>query len=386
MTETNSLFGAIKTDGFTALSGFDPKNEEHILATLVLAGDEDDLSVLEPHLKELPKLLNTRVIADCDPDRIDAEFSKSTFDRLSDLIRVGLDWTHHALSKAPEELLSWMTLDDERTYHMRGEDYSAELPYSIACAMDPLEFAKQIWHGEGTLGWIEDPVTVADVLCRLNGSSWIIALAILSENDDHEAFQMAAEAAVFSAAAASTAENSNDFYYRLAEGNLDHDPTFDLIYAAIEDVEEQAVLVQSASVEILTRRNFEHPAIDGAPLSGSEYDDSELDSARNIIGRRDKTPSEKVQRARLYSEIITTDFDEQEALMGDLPRSNHAVAIFLGDEETLFQTALGDSLLALGAIELILQKNSVSLSLKLLESCSLFRVDYIRNRLAFLMD
>lgn len=381
MTQDLRFINLIRSEGMaTALPFFDPTQPEHLLSLYVMVGEDDDLSSLEKHLSALPKSLQTRVLADANSDQIDDAFASQRFDYLEDLIRTGLDWRHPSFENAPESLSAWMRLDEERQFTIRGEEVWDDLPMGAACAIAPEDFSRRLWQSEVDLEWIEKGVYFNDVICRLNGSSWITCLAFLS--DEKEAFALAAELAIFSSAAASIAENSNAFYHNVAEGEDAHEDAFNLIYAANEDVEVQTSLAQSAAVEILIRRGEEHPPINGAPFSGSTYDQEDIDYAREILFRKDKTASQKVQKARLLSDLLACDFPEKEELFEGYDKP----ALYLLLEDGELSQGCGDDIASLAVIESCLRTQDYSVLLTLLEKCSLFRVDYIRTRLAFLLE
>ena len=381
MTQDLRFINLIRSEGMaTALPFFDPLQPEHLLSLYVMVGEDEDLSSLEKHLLELPKSLQTRVLADTDSRQIDDAFASQNFEYLEGLIRTGLDWSHPSFENAPASFVAWMSLDEERQFTIRGEEVWDDLPMGTACAIDPEDFSRRLWQSEVSLEWIEKGVYFNDVLCRLNGSSWITCLAFLA--DEKEAFTLAAELAIFSSAAASIAENSNAFYHNIAEGEDAHDEAFNLIYAGNEDVDVQASLVQSAAVEILIRRGEDHPPINGAPFSGSTYDQEDIDYAREILFRKDESASEKVQKARLLSDLLSCDFPEKEELFEGYEKP---AMYFLLEDADLSQ-AYGDDIVSLALIESLLRAQDHSLLITLLENCSLFRVDYIRTRLAFLLE
>lgn len=376
---------AVQDSIASALPYFDSTEPEDTLCLLALSDEDDDLSeIYEEKISNI--LLQQRVWVDADPTKIDQYFSEHQFDILESLIRLEIEWEHQDFDKAPEALIAWLDGEEDRISILRGTELWEEMSSSVRCAIDPMGFSHRVFSGEDNISWIKNSKVFTDVLCRLGGSSWTQTLAILSSSKEgKEAFSIAGEFALYGSIASELAENSNDFYHFIAEGGETFDEAFSLIYAVYEEKDDQKAFIQSAAVEILRGRGEPYPRIDGAPFSGSYYDAWDIEEAQQIFNAKPKNPGEEIRRARLLSDLRDNHiFEEIEIDLSS--ESTPFFHLLQGPNNKIFELACKDNIEGFSALNFILHgdwsEDHVTTLLSLLSQCSLYRVDYLRERIA----
>lgn len=267
-------------------------------------------------------------------DLVDARIADGDAGVVEDLVRAGVPWSHPGLpamlgDESASFAAAWLLTETEddavKLYLDRDEidfetviellrpaailgvadyfdlaaDYrdglepgdEASRLDSLLCAIDPDAFLRRTVQGRSNWTWLGHAVSVADILHAFGPTTWLDTLAILEGTKAWDAFEFAASLAIAGSSVGRdliTEEEAQQFADILLDEELAEeatgDPRFVFATSIADDADLQALYVESAAHEEITRAGYGSPGLAGLPLSGGAINEDAVEAAAEFLG------------------------------------------------------------------------------------------------------